>query len=273
MAGPGEGVALVIPGQRPQKQGAWGRDRGRFLNESKGHRLIAVDLARSVALLGMVVFHFAFDLELFGHLAPGTTTTGGWAVFARLVAGSFLFLAGVSLVLAHGKGRRWGAFRGRLLRVAGAALVVTGATLAVLPQSFIFFGILHSIAFASLVGMALIGLRWQVLAALAVAVVAADRTLGFDALNPLWLVWTGLGTRVPWSMDFVPVFPWLAAFLAGMAVAQFMMRRGLSVRLAQVEAGPVLRRLALPGRHSLAIYLIHQPILIALVWVGTWAMR
>ncbi len=42
--------------------------------------------------------------ELFGHLPPGTVAMpGGWAIFARLVAGSFLFLAGVSLVLAHGR--------------------------------------------------------------------------------------------------------------------------------------------------------------------------
>ena len=243
------------------------------MNESKGHRLIVVDLARSLALLGMVIFHFTFDLELFGHLAPGTTVTGGWAVFARVVAGSFLFLAGVSLILANGAGRRWESFRRRFLRVAGAALVVTGVTLAALPQAFIFFGILHSIAFASLVGMALIGLRWQVLALLAVAVVVADRTLAFDAFNPLWLVWTGLGTRLPWSMDFVPVFPWLGAFLAGMAVAQFMARAGLWARLSRWQPGALVQRLARPGRHSLAIYLIHQPVLIALVWAGTQMLR
>lgn len=239
------------------------------MNESKGHRLVAVDLARSLALLGMAVFHFTFDLELFGHLDPGTTVTGGWAIFARVVAGSFLGLAGMSLVLAHGKGRRWPAFWKRFLRVAGAALVVSGATLAVLPQAFIFFGILHSIAFASLIGMALIGLPWPILALLAVAVVAGDRTLAFDALNPLWLVWTGLGTKVPWSMDFVPVFPWLAAFLAGMAIAKAMDRAGLWARLAVWQPAPWVRRLAWPGRHSLAIYLIHQPVLMSLVWLGT----
>ncbi len=243
------------------------------MNESKGHRLIAVDLARSLALLGMVIFHFTFDLELFGHIAPATTVTGGWAVFARLVAWSFLFLAGVSLVLAHGEGRRWGAFRRRFLRVAGAAMVVTGVTLAAFPQAFIFFGILHSIAVASLLGMAVIGLRWQVLAVLAVAVVVADRTLGFEMFNPIWLVWTGLGTRMPLSVDFVPVFPWLAAFLAGMAVARLMARAGLWARLARWQPGPLLQRLAWPGRHSLAIYLIHQPILMSLVWAATQVLR
>ena len=239
------------------------------MNESKGHRLVAVDLARSLALLGMAVFHFTFDLELFGHLDPGTTVTGGWAIFARVVAGSFLCLAGLSLVLAHGKGRRWPAFWKRFLRVAGAALVVSGATLAVLPQAFIFFGILHSIAFASLIGMALVGLPWAFLALLTVAVVVADRTLAFDALNPLWLVWTGLGTKVPWSMDFVPVFPWLAAFLAGMTIGKAMDRAGLWARLAVWQPAAWIQRLAWPGRHSLAVYLIHQPVLISLVWLGT----
>lgn len=246
------------------------RVEARLSNEITGRRLWAVDLARTAALVAMVVFHFAFDLEMFGHLAPGTTVNGGWAVFARVVAGSFLFLAGVSLVLGHGEGIRWAPFWRRLRRVGAAAALVTAATWIAVPQAFIFFGILHSIAVASLVGLAVLALPWMVLAGLAVAVVLADRMLGFDALNPLWLVWTGLGTAQPWTMDFVPVFPWLGAFLAGMAAARLASRLGLWARLAAAPApAPWLRRLAWPGQHSLAIYLLHQPILIALVWAGT----
>lgn len=56
-----------------------------------------LDVLRSFALLGMIVFHFTRDLEMFGYLAQGTTLSGGWALFARSIAGSFLLLAGVSL--------------------------------------------------------------------------------------------------------------------------------------------------------------------------------
>lgn len=234
-------------------------------------RLVVVDLARTLALAGMVVFHFTFDLELFGWLAQGTTVTGGWAVFARVVAGSFLFLSGVSLVLAHGAGVRWPSFRRRFLRVAGAALLVTVVTWVVIPQAFIFFGILHSIALGSLVGVLLIRLPGEVLIGLAGVILWVDRSFGWDAFNTLWLVWTGLGTGQPWTMDFVPVFPWLAAVLAGMGVARLMGRAGLWVRLRGVGAG--LAPLAWPGRHSLAIYLLHQPVLIALVWAGTMVLR
>lgn len=234
-------------------------------------RLVVVDLARTLALAGMVMFHFTFDLELFGWLAQGTTVQGFWAVFARVVAGSFLFLAGVSLVLAHGDGVRWPAFWRRFLRVAGAAALVTAATLAAIPQAFIFFGILHSIALTSLVGVLLVRLPWFALLVLAAAVVWVDRSFAFDALNPRWLVWTGLGSAQPWTMDFVPVFPWLGALLAGMGVARLMAVAGLWDRLRGVGAG--LARLAWPGRHSLAIYLLHQPMLIGLVWAGTQVLR
>lgn len=234
-------------------------------------RLVVVDLARTVALAGMALFHFTFDLELFGHLPPGTTVQGGWAVFARVVAGSFLFLSGVSLVLAHGNGVRWPAFRSRLLRVAAAAVLVTVATWVALPQAFIFFGILHAITFASVVGIMLIRLPVWALLALVLTVLAVNEGVALEAMNPRWLVWTGLGAAQPWTMDFVPVFPWIAAVLGGMATAMAMAAAGLWDRLR--GGGPVLQRLAWPGRHSLAIYLIHQPILLSLVWAGTMLAR
>jgi uncharacterized membrane protein len=235
------------------------------------NRLVVVDLARTLALCAMAVFHFTFDLELFGHLPQGTTVTGGWAVFARVIAGSFLFLSGVSLVLAHGKAVRWPSFRNRLLRVAGAAALVTGATLVALPQAFIFFGILHAIAFGSVIGILLIRAPAMLLLVLAAGVLGVNHVVALEVMNPRWLVWTGLGDRQPWTMDFVPVFPWIAAVLGGMAAAKLAERGGLWARLPM--GGPVLQRLAWPGRHSLAIYLIHQPVLITLVWLGTLGLR
>lgn len=234
-------------------------------------RLAAVDVARTLALCGMVLFHFTFDLELFGHLPPGTTTGGGWAVLARVVAGSFLFLSGVSLVLAHGDGPRWGAFGRRLLRIGAAAALVTAATAVAIPDAFIFFGILHAVAFGSLVGIVLIRLPGVLLLVLALAMLWVDRTQAFAAMDAPWLVWIGLGTRMPYTMDYVPVFPWTAAVLAGMGAARLAGRAGLWDRLARAGGGegPLMRALAWPGRHSLAIYLIHQPILIGLVWLGT----
>lgn len=228
-------------------------------------RLVAIDLARTLALIGMAVFHFTFDLEMFGLVPPGTTTTGGWALFARLIAGSFLFLAGLSLVLAHGEGIRWPAFRRRFAKVAGAAVLVTAGTYAAFPQAFVFFGILHCIAVASLLGLLVLRLPWVVLLLLAGGVLWMDQALAFEALSSRWWAWIGLEVVKPPSVDFVPLVPWFAAFLAGMAAARLATRFGLWARLARWQPGAVWQRLAWPGRHSLVIYLVHQPVLIGLL--------
>jgi uncharacterized membrane protein len=86
-------------------------------------RIQTIDLARGAALLAMATYHFAWDLEFFGYVDPGMTAQGGWKLFARCIASSFLFLVGVSLVLAMA-GIRWPGFLRRLV-VAGASLAIS----------------------------------------------------------------------------------------------------------------------------------------------------
>lgn len=233
-------------------------------------RVVALDIARTAALVGMVVYHLTFDLEMFGYLAPGTSVTGGWAVFARLIAGSFMFLVGVNLYLAHGKGIRWRPFLRRLLMLAIAAAAITALTRYAMPETFIFFGILHSIAVASVLGLFFLRLPALLpLVAAAAILVAKPYLAGTGFFDAPWLAWLGLTGWPVRSADFVPVFPWFAASLAGIGFAKLAARAGLWRRLG-VEPGAegkARRLLAWPGRHSLAVYLLHQPVLISAVWV------
>lgn len=228
-------------------------------------RLLWLDGARTLALLGMIVFHFARDLEIFGVLAAGTTTVGGWFVFARLIAGSFLFIAGLSFVLAHRNGFRARAWARRLCVILFAAGLVSAATFVTFPQSFIYFGILHAIGFASVIGLIFLSVPFWLtgLSALAVAVIGS--VLTEPLFQSVWLAWTGLSATVRPSLDFIPVIPWLGAFLFGMAVAQ---RFPLAEPGAAIRAPAPIRVVTWPGRHSLAVYLLHQPILLGLIWLG-----
>jgi len=229
-------------------------------------RIEAIDLARGAALVAMAIYHFTWDLEFFGYADPGLTAHGGWKLFARSIASSFLFLAGVSLVLAHGKGIRWNGFLRRLAMVAGAALAISIVTYIAVPGGFIFFGILHEIALASLIGLAFLRLPAVLTLAVAVAVIAAPhflRSAFFD--HPFWW-WLGLSSVDPRSNDYVPLFPWFGAVLAGIGAAKLAQAAGLFGRLGALHPGSWSRPLQLAGRHSLAVYLIHQPVLIACVW-------
>ncbi|WP_420961982.1 heparan-alpha-glucosaminide N-acetyltransferase [Brucella sp. IR073] len=231
-------------------------------------RLARIDIARGVALLAMVIYHGGWDFEFFGYLDPGTTGHGGWKLFARMIASSFLVLAGFSLVLAHEKGIRWKSFGIRLAEIAGAALAITLVTWYLMPGSFIFFGILHQIALASLLGLLFLWLPISVIIVCAAAIIA----LPFYYQSPLFdhpaLWWVGLSTVFPRSNDYVPLFPWFGAVLTGMALARIFQRFQLMPILQNgTGIAAIDRPLTFIGRHSLAFYLTHQPILISCVFL------
>lgn len=228
-------------------------------------RISAIDMARGFALIAMAIYHFTWDLEFFGYVERGMTAVGGWRIFARCIASSFLFLVGVSLYLAHRDGMRWPGFRRRWAMVAGAALVISVGTWFAMPEVFIFFGILHQIAVASLLGLLFLRLPWRIVAAVAVAVIALPQFLSSPIFDPRYLAWIGFSEEPPRSNDFVPVFPWFGAVLLGIAAAKLAeAMRWLEPmqRAVPGSGGPF----AWLGRHSLAFYLIHQPLLIGLVW-------
>lgn len=245
-----------------------------ILQPDKIQRIALLDALRGLALVAMALYHFVWDLEFFGYVAAGTAGTGGWRLFARLIASSFLFLAGYSLVLGHAAQFRPRAFARRFVRIAGAAALITIATWFAFPGSFIFFGILHAIAAASLVGLLFLRLPAFVSFLAAAAAFLAPlylRSALFD-IPALW--WVGLSETVPRSNDYVPLLPWLAPFLAGLGTAKLLQPMIASRRsdTGRKEPKPWTRLLACGGRHSLAIYLIHQPLLIGLVYAFSLAV-
>jgi uncharacterized membrane protein len=230
------------------------------------HRFAWLDIVRGIAILAMASYHFSWDLEYFGYLAPGTVGFGVFKIYARSIASSFLFLAGFSLVLGHYPTIRARAFLMRFARIVAAAAIITIATWFAFPDGFIFFGILHAIAAASLVGLLFLRLPVVITLAAAVAAFAAPfylRSALFDA-PVLW--WVGLSETLPRSNDYVPLLPWLAPFLVGIAIGRVVIARGrLAGKPSGAEQGRIARALSLAGRHSLPIYLIHQPLLFSLV--------
>lgn len=230
-------------------------------------RIGAIDVARGLALVAMAVFHFAWDLEHFGFVEPGMVEHGGWRIFAHCIATSFLLLVGVSLVLANRGRIRWPSFWKRFAIVAGAALAITIVTRIATPDGFIFFGILHEIALASLLGLLFLRLPAILTLIVAAGVIAAPHYLRspfFDA--PQWW-WLGLSPFDPHSNDYVPVMPWFGPVLVGIATANLARRFGGFDVLAVLSPGRWAWPLTFAGRHSLIVYLLHQPILFGAVWL------
>lgn len=232
-------------------------------------RIPLIDLARSAALLGMVAFHLSYDLLMFGLIPRDYAGSEVFYFHARIVAGSFLALAGLGLWLAHGQGMRWPAFWRRLGKVAGAAVLVTVATRLAMPNAYVYFGILHAIAVYSLLGLAALRLPAPVTVVLAIFFIAGSYHLRGTAFDAPLLRFVGLALEPANTVDFEPIFPWFGVFLIGIAAGQIGTTLGLWQRLAGWPAGLWVDRLSWPGRHSLVIYLIHQPILMGMIWAYT----
>ena len=236
-------------------------------------RLPLLDAARGAAVLAMIVYHFAWDLGYFGFIEVDVAVDLGWRIFARCIAGSFIFVAGVSLVLAARKGLDRNRFLRRLAIVAGAAVAITIVTWLVFPDTYIFFGILHHIALASVLALPFIQAPLWLVAAAAVASFLAPPLLAGPAFDHPALIWLGLASYFPRSNDFVPLLPWFGVTLAGIFFARvfpLLARRPIPA-LGAVGAW-IPSWLLWAGRHSLAVYLAHQPILFGLTFLAALAI-
>lgn len=234
-------------------------------------RLPAVDLARGLAVAMMFAYHFCFDLANFGFLQQDLYDDWRWNVWRALILGSFLLLVGVSLSLARCAGWRWSAFARRWWQIAACAALVSLGSYLMFPRSWIYFGVLHHMAIASLLALPLLG-RPQ-LALLAGLLLLALGTLlrhpFFDVLP--WQI-VGLMTHKPRTEDYVPLLPWSGLVCIGLwAGARLTAQPAHHVLRTWQPQGRLTRTLTFAGRHSLLLYMVHQPVFIGLL--QAWAAR
>lgn len=250
-------------GAMPTGPGAGGAGQGR---RASSGRIAVIDIARGVALVAMASYHLSFDLSFYGFVSWPVTTGAEWVAYARSIAATFLMLSGFSLVLMTRRGIVPAKILRRVAVVGGAAALVSLGTWAVVPDDVVRFGILHCIAVTTVLGLVFVRLPPLATLAAAIVVFAIPQFARTPALDSVWLVWLGLAADPPSSMDYVPLLPWFSAVLVGIAAGRFALDRDLLRGLARIEPrSHLLRGLGFAGRHSLPVYLIHQPVFFALI--------
>lgn len=236
-------------------------------------RFYEIDLLRGIAILMMVLFHTLFDLSYFG-IWPVVVSSGFWRYFAFSTASLFLLIVGVSFSISYAR-----AFAGLskkqlylkfLYRGAGIfalGLLVTLGTWLYLGEGFILFGILHLIGVSVILAPLFYRFgKFNVLIGIA-CILTGFVVAGLT--GPFWLLPLGIAPAGFWSVDYTPLFPWFGMVLIGIGAGSVLYpsgKRGFS--LPQIPERWE-KQLTLPGKHSLLIYLVHQPLIILLLHFTT----
>jgi uncharacterized membrane protein len=251
--------------------GTEGEESSTERSAAQDGRFWEVDAARALAIAMMVVYHLTYDLDYFGGYDV-QATSGFWARFADATASAFLFLVGVSLAISYSKasagqpGRNlFGKYLLRGIRILAYGMALTVVFLA-FGVGVVAFGILHLIGVSVMLAYPFLRYRFAnlFLGLFLIAVGLYVRIEGFSSESP-WLLPFGVVPENLIMPDYRPLIPWFGVVLLGIFAGNVVYGGGNRPALFAGKA-PVLARPLLPlGRNSLFIYLIHQPILVALL--------
>ena len=227
-------------------------------------RIWELDFARGAALLGMMIIHLIYDLvDLFGIL--NWQLPQWYLVFKNNFGAVFLVISGISVTLGSRCVRRG-------LTVFGCGFLCTGATLILYLTGMadrsilIYFGVLHCLGVCMLLWPLFRQLPNWMLVPTGLAFAAVGLVLRrYSPDVPAVLIPLGFAPGWFSSSDYFPLLPNLGYFLLGAALGRLLYREPVT-RFPKVEDGKMpIRLFCAMGRHSLPIYLLHQPILAALV--------
>ena len=223
-------------------------------------RLHGLDLLRGVTLLSMIAYHGTWNLVyMFGVDLPWYDALPGH-IWQQSICWTFILLSGFCFSMGSRPLRRG-------LEVFGGGILVTAVTLAVMPENRILFGILTFTGSAMMVMVPLEKLLRKIPALPGLAA-AFGLFVFFDNWQaPGWLhrnlltAYLGFPTGSFVSMDYFPILPWIFLFITGYFLYRIFHSRGWDVKCFARGNVPWLNWL---GRHTLPIYLLHQPVLYGL---------
>lgn len=232
-------------------------------------RFYELDLLRGAAILFMIVFHALHTLNFFGSY-NFVLHRGSLFYFARAAASTFIILAGISLTISCSR-KGAGAFKKSLKRGAAIfswGLLITLITWFALDRGFVVFGILHFIGLSIMLAFPFLSLV-RVNLLLGITIVLLGILIPQYTLETPWLVWLGFRPPGFYSIDYFPLFPWFGVFLMGIYLGNtFYPKARREFSLPEIPESLPLKYLSLIGRNSLLIYLLHQPVLIIVLFLS-----
>ena len=244
------------------------------LQENKKQRYTVLDILRGLCIISMVLYHGTWDaVYMFGASAPWYESYGAY-LWQQSICWTFILLSGFCFSIGKRKLRRG-------LLVLACSAVISLVT-SFIPGAEIRFGVLCLIGSCMVILVPLERVLSRVPSALGLALSFALFLLCKNIDNG----YIGIGTRVILEMpsflyantataylgfpqsgfssaDYFPLLPWILLYICGYYLYRIFSRTGLLSALSIARCAP----LEWLGRRSLLLYMIHQPVVYAVLYV------
>lgn len=217
------------------------------------NRIWELDALRGIFIIAVVFIHVMFDLDMFGFI--DLSTWPDWYHFIQEYGGIlFILISGICITLGSKHIKRG-------LVVLGAAAIVSVITYVMGdPRNYIFFGILHLMAFCMLTYPLYRRLPTAVLFILGAIIIGFGFYFETIRIDSEYLFWLGLMSPYFAAGDFFPIFPNLGFYMIGVVLGRTLYKDKKSKLPGFPNDNFIIKTFSWLGRNSLFVYLGHQPI-------------
>lgn len=224
-------------------------------------RIQVIDFIKGIDIVFMVLFNYSVTLDYF-ELIPKPSNYLYQYILPISIASIFIFMSGVNSYISYEKHKekitRKYFIRG--IKLLFFAALITLFSYVFVPQYTIFFGILHLFAVSSfLIPFFIKYNKLNLIAGL--SIILSGVYLWQQTFNFSYLFWLGFVPENLSTFDYFPLIPWFGVILLGVYYGRSIINKTANIRFK----GQISSIFTFLGKHSLTVYLIHQPSLILLL--------
>ncbi len=234
-----------------------------------------IDILRGTSVICMIIYHTMWDLVYLFDVEIPLFRSNAMHIFQQYILWSFVIISGFCINLCKKPLKRG-------FITLGASIILSTATLIVIPDATVIFGVLTFLGTAMVITGAtkkhLSAIRYYVGIPVSVLLFMLtynipDGNLGFGSLViaelPISLytsyitAFFGFPQSGFSSADYVPLIPWIFLYLFGFFLYNFLKSKDWLKKLSVAKLPP----LEWTGRHALIIYLAHQPVIFVVLYL------
>jgi len=232
-------------------------------------RFWEIDFARGIAIILMIIFNWSYTLRYFNILQIDAGWLY-WGLFPRFIGSMFIFVAGISLVLSykHLKNKKT-VYHHNMKRgvwIFSLGMLITLITWLFSPEIFVRFGILHLIGLSIIIATPFLKFD-KINLILGSLIILFGSMLQIFAFDFQWLLWLGFVPKNFITFDYFPIFPWFGFILLGIYFGNRFYNKKRKFSIPNFSNKFIIKITNFLGRNSLTIYLLHQPLLLFILFI------